>query len=104
MRVERNGGRVVKITVEVDELESGHTDSHAVADYVRAMLRVRALRRALGEALLDAERRKQKLNTTRLEEAQRLLEAVGAARERVRLLRRPRRGSGTEAGEGGEQS
>jgi hypothetical protein len=77
---------LVKISVEVDELEPGRTRSHQVADYVRAMLKVEALRRAVGEALLDAERRKQKLNAKRLAEAQELLDEVRASHRRLRLI------------------
>ena len=68
----------VKITVDVEELEPGHTNSHLVAEYVRAILRVRALRQALGEALLSADRRKKKLNANQLVEAQRLLHEIRA--------------------------
>lgn len=72
--IETVGG--VKITVEVEELEPGRTNSHLVAEYLRAMFRVRALRRALGEALVNADRRKQKLKASQLVEAQRLLDGV----------------------------
>lgn len=86
----------MKITVEVDELEPGRTNSHHVADYVRAMLRVRALRRALGEALLEAERRKQKLTARHLVEARDLLDGTGAARRRFRLILGPESGRGPQ--------
>jgi hypothetical protein len=82
----------VKITVEVDDLEPGRTHSHYVADYLRTMFRVRALRRALGEALIDAARRKQKLNATQLIEARELLGEMGTARRRLRLIYGPKRG------------
>ena len=86
----------VKITVEVEELEPGHTNSRHVADYVRVMFRVRALRRAVGEALLEAEHCKQKLKATHLVEAQRLLDGVGAGRQRFRLILPTKRSSGAE--------
>jgi hypothetical protein len=85
----------VKITVEVDELEPGRTKSHRVADYVRAMFKVRALRRALGEALIAAERCKHKLNETQLDDARELLGDIVAVRRKFRLIRGPNRRSDT---------
>jgi hypothetical protein len=81
-------GADVKITVEIDELEAGVRTSHAVADYVRAMLKVRSLRRAVGEALLEAEHCKRKLRAPQLADAEKLLEGVEPARRQPRLLRR----------------
>jgi hypothetical protein len=57
------------------------------------MFKARALRRALGEALLDAERRKEKLNATQLVDARELLGEIGAARQKFRLILGPKRGS-----------
>jgi hypothetical protein len=81
----------VKISVEVEELEPGLTNSHFVADYLRAMLKLKALRRAVGETLLEVELCKAKLNATRLAEAQKLLDGGEANRQRFRLLPRPKR-------------
>jgi hypothetical protein len=66
----------VKITVDIDELDSSVRTSHAVADYVRAMLKVRSLRRAVGEALLEAERYRFKLKDHQLVEAERLIDGA----------------------------
>jgi hypothetical protein len=78
----------VKITVEIDELEAGVRTSHTVADYVRVMLKVRSLRRAVGEALLEAEHCKKKLKAPQLLEAQKLLDGIDPAPPSPRLLRR----------------
>jgi hypothetical protein len=51
----------VKILVEVRELEPGRASSYAVANYVRAALKVQALRLALASALLEVEQRKKTL-------------------------------------------
>jgi hypothetical protein len=72
----------VKIIVEVQDLEPGRTKSYAVASYVRAVLKLRALRREVGNALLEVERRKKALNGRPLDpkaraEAQRLLDELG---------------------------
>ena len=66
----------MKITVDIDELDSSVRTSHAVADYVRAMLKVRSLRRAVGEALLEAERHRLKLKDHQLVEAERLIDGA----------------------------
>jgi hypothetical protein len=92
-------GADVKITVEIDELEAGVRTSHAVADYVRAMLKVRSLRRAVGEALLEVEHCKRKLRAPQLADAQKLLEAVEPARLRPRLLRRLAKRPARQGGE-----
>jgi hypothetical protein len=78
----------VKITVEIEEFD-GVTTSHAVAAYVRAMLKVRSLRRAVGEALLEVESCKQRLRESQMAEAQTLLESLDTVQPRPRLLRRP---------------
>jgi len=51
----------VRISVDVPDLQYGRTSSYTVANYVRAVLKVRALRRELGSALLEAERCKKAL-------------------------------------------
>jgi len=81
----------VKISVEVEELKPGLTHSHFVADYLRAMLKLKALRRAVGETLLEVELCKAKLNATRLAEAQKLLDGGEGNRQTFRLLPRPKR-------------
>jgi hypothetical protein len=81
--------RDVKITVEIDEFHAQGGMSHAVADYVRAMLKVRSLRRAVGEALLEAESCKRKLRTAQAADAQKLLESLTEPVPGPRLLRRP---------------
>jgi hypothetical protein len=47
--------------VHVPDLQHGRASSYTVASYVRATLKVRALRRELGAALLEAERCKKTL-------------------------------------------
>jgi hypothetical protein len=91
----------VKINVEIEEFEALGRISHAVADYVRAMLKVHSLRRAVGEALLEAEHCKKKLSAHLLVEAQRLLEGVEPKPPpNPRLLRRvTRRLPRTDSGE-----
>jgi hypothetical protein len=51
----------VRISVDVPDLQHGRASSYTVASYVRAVLKVRALRRELGYALLEAERCKKAL-------------------------------------------
>jgi hypothetical protein len=79
----------VKIRVEIEEPDARVRTSHAVADYVRAMLRIRSLRRAVGEALLEAEHCKKKLKAAQVLEAHRLLEGADRSPARSPLLRRP---------------
>jgi hypothetical protein len=72
----------VKITVEVPDLEPGRTKSYAVASFVRAVLKLHALRREVGHALLEVERRKKAPNGRPLDpkaraEAKRLLGELG---------------------------
>jgi hypothetical protein len=72
----------VKIVVEVQDLEPGRATAYTVASYVRAVLKLRALRRELAQTLLEVERRKKALNSRSqpevlLAEAQRLLEELG---------------------------
>jgi hypothetical protein len=66
----------MKIAVEIEELNSPVKTSHVVADYVRALLKVRSLRRAVGEALLEAEHRKRKLTPSRVAQAQKLFDSL----------------------------
>jgi hypothetical protein len=67
----------VRLVLEVQDLEPGLTRSHAVASYVRAMLKLNALRRELGDTLLVVEGRKKALRGLQLAEAQRLLDRYG---------------------------
>jgi hypothetical protein len=67
----------VRLILEVQDLEPGLTRSHAVASYVRAMLKLNALRRELGDTLLVVEGRKKALRGLQLAEAQRLLGRYG---------------------------
>jgi hypothetical protein len=85
----KRGGHV-KLTVEIEEVDAGVTTSPVIATYLRAMLTVRALFRAAGQALLEVERCRQKLKPAQLREAGRLLQSVGPPR-RNRLVRRPSR-------------
>jgi hypothetical protein len=70
----------VKITLEIRELKPGVTNSHAVAAYVRALFKVRALKRAAADASIEAERCKRILNNAQLIEAVGLLYNVGPVR------------------------
>jgi len=80
----------VKITVEIEELDTLVKTAHVVADYVRAILKVRSLRRAVGEALLEAEHCKKKLSAAQVTSAHELLDRAEAARtKKPQLLRRP---------------
>lgn len=72
----------MKISVEVEDLKPGLTNSYTVASYVRAILKLRALRREVANALLEVERRKKAINGRhlagrQLAEAQRVLEELG---------------------------
>jgi hypothetical protein len=67
----------VRLILEVQDLEPGLTRSYAVASYVRAMLKLNALRRELGDTLLVVEGRKKALRGLQLAEAQRLLDRYG---------------------------
>jgi hypothetical protein len=51
----------VRISVDVPDLQYGRASSYTMASYVRAVLKVRALRRESGSALLEAERCKKAL-------------------------------------------
>jgi hypothetical protein len=53
----------VKIVVEVPDLPPGRTKSHAVANYVRALLKYQALRRELANAALDVAHGKKAVAT-----------------------------------------
>jgi hypothetical protein len=46
----------LRIMVEVPDLEPGRTKSHAVANYVRAAIKLQALRREFGNALVELRR------------------------------------------------
>lgn len=73
----------MQITVEIEEPGLlGVSHSQAVADYVRSLFKVRALKRAVTEAVLEAEQRRQRLTGSQLNEALRLFydhRAVGGA-------------------------
>jgi hypothetical protein len=58
----------VKIIV-VQDLDPGRAPSYTVATYVWAVLKIRALGRELGHTLLEAERRKAALMSTRQADA-----------------------------------
>jgi hypothetical protein len=72
----------VRIIVDVQDLQPGRASKYTVANYVRAVLKVRALRRELAHALLEVERCEKALNSRReagalLAEAQGLLGELG---------------------------
>jgi hypothetical protein len=73
----------VRVIVEVQDLQHGRASSYTVANYVRAVLKVRALRRELAHTLLEVERWKNALKSRRqaatlLAEAQALLRELEA--------------------------
>jgi hypothetical protein len=49
--------------VEAPDLEPGRTQSHAVANYVRAAIKLQVLRREVGKALLEMRRFKETLSS-----------------------------------------
>jgi hypothetical protein len=53
----------LRIIVEVPDLEPGQTKSHAIAKYVRAAIKVQALRREFAQALVEMRACKQALCT-----------------------------------------
>jgi hypothetical protein len=72
----------MRIIVEVQDLQPECATSYTVASYVRAVLKLQALRRELGHAVLEVARRKKVLASrsqprSLLTEAQRLLEELG---------------------------
>jgi hypothetical protein len=72
----------VRIIVEVPDLEAGRTKSHAVANYVRAAIKLQALRHEFADAVLEVQRCKHALSTRVLAddlmaEAHALCEALG---------------------------
>jgi hypothetical protein len=72
----------VRVIVDVPDLQPGRASSYSVASYVRAILKLRALRRELAQAVLDVARCKKVLANRRqaanlLAEAQELLEELG---------------------------
>jgi hypothetical protein len=85
-----SAGAAVRINVHVPDLQHGRASSYTVASYVRAFLRVRALRRELGSALLEAERCKKalmgRLQASALQaEAQALLAEFEAEEQSCRI-------------------
>ena len=76
----------VRIIVEVPDLEPGRTKSHAVANYLRAALRVQALRSQFALAVLDMRRCKEALACrshagSLMSEAEALCEALGISKD-----------------------
>jgi hypothetical protein len=68
----------VKVIVEVQDLQPGRASSYTVATYVRAVLKLEALRRDLAHAMLEIERWRNAIKSRRradilLAEAQALL-------------------------------
>jgi hypothetical protein len=62
----------VKITVEIEELGRVATDSPTVADYVCALFKIRALKGAVTDAVVEAEQHRQRLNGAQRNEALRV--------------------------------
>jgi hypothetical protein len=76
----------VKIVVEVPDFPPGRTKSHAVANYVRALMMYQALRRDLAHAALEVARCKKTLAAraqaqSLMAEAQALCEELGIEAE-----------------------
>ena len=72
----------MRVIIDVPDLQPGRASSYSVASYVRAILKLRALRRELGQAVLDVARCKKVLANRRqaanlLAEAQELLKELG---------------------------
>jgi hypothetical protein len=72
----------VRIIVNVPDMQLGRASSYTVANYVRATLKLRALRRELAQAVLDVASCKKALANRRqgvdlLAEAQELLKELG---------------------------
>jgi hypothetical protein len=72
----------MRIIVEVQDLQPGRATPYSVASYVRAVLKLQALRRELAQAALEVARRKKVLASrsqpsTLLTEAQALLRDLG---------------------------
>jgi hypothetical protein len=72
----------VRIIVDVPDLQAGRPSSYTVASYVRATLKLRALRQELAQAVLDVAHCKKTLASRRqagslLVEAQELLKELG---------------------------
>jgi hypothetical protein len=72
----------VRIVVDVPDLQAGLTRSHAVANYVRAALKLQVLRREFAAAAVEMRRCKQALckrsqADTLMAEAQALCEHLG---------------------------
>jgi hypothetical protein len=73
----------VRILIEVQDLPSGRASSYSVANYVRTVLKLRALRREVAHTLLEIERCRKALEGrlqpgVLLAEADALLGDVGA--------------------------
>jgi hypothetical protein len=70
----------VRIFVDVPDLQVGRASTHTVASYVRAVLKLRALRREVAQAVLDVARCKKEL-ASRLEAGKLLAEAQELLKE-----------------------
>ena len=79
----------MRIIVDVPDLQPGRASSTYVASYVRATLKLHALRRELAQAVLDVVRCSKAL-ASRREASKLLAEAQGAWRRSRRSMRRPR--------------
>jgi hypothetical protein len=72
----------VRIIVEVPDLQPGRASCYTVASFVRAVLKLRALRQELAQSVLDVARCKKALASRRqagilLAEAQELFNELG---------------------------
>jgi hypothetical protein len=74
------GAGYVRIFVDVPDLQVGRASTHTVASYVRAVLKLRALRREVAQAVLDVARCKKEL-ASRLEAGKLLAEAQELLKE-----------------------
>ena len=70
----------MRIFVDVPDLQVGRASTYTVASYVRAVLKLRALRREVAQAVLDVARSKRAL-ASRLEAGKLLAEAQELLKE-----------------------
>jgi hypothetical protein len=70
----------VRVGIEVQDLPPGRASSYTVATYVRAVLKLRALRREVARTLLEVERSKKALRS-RLQAAILMAEAESLLEE-----------------------
>jgi hypothetical protein len=76
----------VRIIVEVPDLAPGLTKSHGVANYLRAALKLQALRQEFADAVLEVQRCKHALSTrvqagSLMAEAHALCEELGIEKD-----------------------